>query len=323
MIFFIASHFYERERKRERERERDVILLLSEEVTFLWICNTLQYTATHEYPQRSVETPSYYNTLQPNATHCNTLQHTGTHCNTLQHTATHCNTLQHTATHGYRTDPSIPHSARIEATKTVCVLNTMIKKRIKRIPTHPMSKRTWCDFIYTTLQHTAIDCNRLQQTATHLYTQEPLLEIISSFRGYTISHTHFVAQTCMIQKILEFVAVVFRWYSSWHWDASFVVILQTIASFKEFHDLKHFKKGELKIFHPCSVWHFLQIKYSECKFDEPFYTCAQRGKSRDGQWFDGCELADILVFNDVCFGAVPPLDIFKKLSRELAWYRRY
>jgi len=33
-----------------------------------------------------------------------------------------------------------------------------------------------------------------------------------------------------------------------------------------------------------------------------------------GKWFDGCELADILVFNDVCFGAVPPLDIFKKLT---------
>jgi len=30
--------------------------------------------------------------------------------------------------------------------------------------------------------------------------------------------------------------------------------------------------------------------------------------------FDGCELADILVFNDVCFGAIPPLDIFKKLT---------
>ena len=33
-----------------------------------------------------------------------------------------------------------------------------------------------------------------------------------------------------------------------------------------------------------------------------------------GKWFDGCELADILVFNDVGFGAVPPLDVFKKLT---------
>jgi len=33
-----------------------------------------------------------------------------------------------------------------------------------------------------------------------------------------------------------------------------------------------------------------------------------------GKWFDGCELADILVFNDVQHGAVPPLDIFKKLT---------
>ena len=33
-----------------------------------------------------------------------------------------------------------------------------------------------------------------------------------------------------------------------------------------------------------------------------------------GKWFDGCELSDILVFNDVCCGAVPPLDIFKKLT---------
>jgi hypothetical protein len=33
-----------------------------------------------------------------------------------------------------------------------------------------------------------------------------------------------------------------------------------------------------------------------------------------GKWFDGCELADILVFNDVCLGAVPPLDVFKKLT---------
>jgi len=33
-----------------------------------------------------------------------------------------------------------------------------------------------------------------------------------------------------------------------------------------------------------------------------------------GKWFDGCELADILVFNDVCVGAVPSIDIFKKLT---------
>jgi len=33
-----------------------------------------------------------------------------------------------------------------------------------------------------------------------------------------------------------------------------------------------------------------------------------------GKWFNGCELADILVFNDVCLGAVSPLDIFKKLT---------
>jgi len=33
-----------------------------------------------------------------------------------------------------------------------------------------------------------------------------------------------------------------------------------------------------------------------------------------GKWFDGCELADILVFNDVCAGSIPPLDIFKKLT---------
>jgi len=32
------------------------------------------------------------------------------------------------------------------------------------------------------------------------------------------------------------------------------------------------------------------------------------------KWFDKCELADILVFNDVCCGAVPQLDIFKKLT---------
>jgi len=33
-----------------------------------------------------------------------------------------------------------------------------------------------------------------------------------------------------------------------------------------------------------------------------------------GKWFDGCELADILVFDEVCFGSVPLLDIFKKLT---------
>ena len=31
------------------------------------------------------------------------------------------------------------------------------------------------------------------------------------------------------------------------------------------------------------------------------------------RWFDGCDLADIIVFNDVGFGSCPPLDIFKKL----------
>jgi len=33
-----------------------------------------------------------------------------------------------------------------------------------------------------------------------------------------------------------------------------------------------------------------------------------------GKWFDGCELADILVFNDVQLGAVPTLDVFRKLA---------
>ena len=28
-----------------------------------------------------------------------------------------------------------------------------------------------------------------------------------------------------------------------------------------------------------------------------------------GKWFDGCELADVLVFNDVSFGAIPALDV--------------
>ncbi|AIF71517.1 replication-associated protein [McMurdo Ice Shelf pond-associated circular DNA virus-7] len=32
-----------------------------------------------------------------------------------------------------------------------------------------------------------------------------------------------------------------------------------------------------------------------------------------GKWFDGCDLADIIVFNDVGPGSCPPLDIFKKL----------
>jgi len=33
----------------------------------------------------------------------------------------------------------------------------------------------------------------------------------------------------------------------------------------------------------------------------------------NGKWFDGCDLADIIVFNDVGCGSCPPLDIFKKL----------
>ena len=33
-----------------------------------------------------------------------------------------------------------------------------------------------------------------------------------------------------------------------------------------------------------------------------------------GKWFDGCELSDVLVFNDVGYGCIPPLDIFKKLT---------
>ena len=36
-----------------------------------------------------------------------------------------------------------------------------------------------------------------------------------------------------------------------------------------------------------------------------------------GKWFDGCDLADILVFNDVQLGAVPPLDIFKKITESV------
>ena len=33
-----------------------------------------------------------------------------------------------------------------------------------------------------------------------------------------------------------------------------------------------------------------------------------------GKWFDGCELADAIVFNDVQLGAVPTLDVLKKLT---------
>ena len=33
-----------------------------------------------------------------------------------------------------------------------------------------------------------------------------------------------------------------------------------------------------------------------------------------GKWFDGCDLADILVFNDVGYGSIPALDVFKKLT---------
>ena len=32
-----------------------------------------------------------------------------------------------------------------------------------------------------------------------------------------------------------------------------------------------------------------------------------------GKWFDGCDLADIIVFNDVCINCIPSLDVFKKL----------
>jgi len=35
-----------------------------------------------------------------------------------------------------------------------------------------------------------------------------------------------------------------------------------------------------------------------------------------GKWFDGCQLTDIIVFNDVELGAVPALDIFKKLTNQ-------
>ena len=39
-----------------------------------------------------------------------------------------------------------------------------------------------------------------------------------------------------------------------------------------------------------------------------------RSPRQHRKWFDGCELADILVFNDVQLGAVPTLDVFRKLA---------
>ena len=33
-----------------------------------------------------------------------------------------------------------------------------------------------------------------------------------------------------------------------------------------------------------------------------------------GKWFHGCEFVDILVLNDVHHGAVPTLDVFKKIT---------
>jgi len=73
----------------------------------VYVCNTLQHTATHcntlqhTEVQRSTHTTARGRgerlvCVCMSAAHCNTLQHTATHCNALQHTATHCNTLQHT-----------------------------------------------------------------------------------------------------------------------------------------------------------------------------------------------------------------------------------
>jgi len=73
----------------------------------VWICNTLQHTATHCNTLRHAATrcntlqhaAKCCNTLQNAARCCNALHHIAPHYNTLSHTSTHCNAQQHTATH--------------------------------------------------------------------------------------------------------------------------------------------------------------------------------------------------------------------------------
>jgi len=145
-------------------------------------CNTLQHTAT------------CCNALHHRASHMSwcELQHTATHCNTLQHaaprsaphcfahalcskqaeiymwTATHCNTMQHTATHCTRASM---HCNTLQHTASHCTHTPVARKRPRFI----------CG-----LQHTASQCNTLQQTtrpgqkyntlqhtATHCTTPQP------------------------------------------------------------------------------------------------------------------------------------------------------
>jgi len=160
-------------------------------------CNTLQYQP-HSKGQELCKwgrevTATYCNTLEYTATHCNTLQHTATHCMTLEHTATsaafkkatilevrdggNCNTLQHTTTQHTATPCNIRQHAAIHYTISrmcctvlkcvavccsalLCVAATSLTTGLQGGKT-PVSEWVRC------LQHTAINCNTRQQTATY------------------------------------------------------------------------------------------------------------------------------------------------------------
>jgi len=132
-----------------------------------------------------------YSTLQHTATHCNTLQHTATHCDTLQHTATycstrspviqiiaaHCNTLQYTATHCYPKLNTNTHctahcsvlqwAAYCSVLQWAAIIHcyALLPKVKHQYTLH--SAFTCGSSDASALQHTATNCNTLQNTATH------------------------------------------------------------------------------------------------------------------------------------------------------------
>jgi len=108
--------------------------------------------------------------------HCNALQHTATHCNTLQHSATHCNThtcqwfrrqcrwwcaLKSTATHfkNLQICNALQHTTHHTHLPVVSSTTRMVRFKIHR----------------NALQCTAKVCDTLQHSATHIFTQESVV----------------------------------------------------------------------------------------------------------------------------------------------------
>ena len=157
--------------------------------------------SVHSYHLLSYCSTSVTLHTQHTSAHCNTLQHTATHFSTLQHTSAHCNTLQHPAPHFSTLQHTSAHcNILVIPVVTVCTSITLygvatisrplkitgffckkaLQKRLYSAKetydfeesTHRSHPIGLCSFAHTThfstLQHTATDCNTLQQCYTVL-----------------------------------------------------------------------------------------------------------------------------------------------------------